>query len=157
MASSSLAGAGSEGLAALELAIRTAMTKLGASLLEDLLAMDSGHRGPRVDCGAAHQAELVSYRTKTLDTVLGPIEYRRAYYHCSDCGHRVVPATRSWDWPMRRWPRDWRRWRTGWVLRSPSPKAVDCRTPEQARQSSLGGHFSRGTGAFALSADALAQ
>ncbi|MHB2024427.1 MAG: hypothetical protein ACYCO3_14055, partial [Mycobacteriales bacterium] len=30
-------------------------------------------------------------RAKTLDTVLGPIGYRRAYYHCSDCGHGVVP------------------------------------------------------------------
>jgi hypothetical protein len=53
--------------------------------------MDSGHRGPRIDCGCGHLAEFVSYRTKTLDTVLGPIEYRRAYYHCSDCGHGVVP------------------------------------------------------------------
>jgi hypothetical protein len=74
-----------------ELAIRTAMNKLGASLLEDLLAMEPGHRGPRIDCGASHQAEFVSYRRKTLDTVLGRIEYRRAYYHCTDCGHGVVP------------------------------------------------------------------
>ena len=91
MASSSLDTAGGEGLAAVELAIRTAMTKLGASLLEDLLGMDSGHRGPRIDCGCGHLAEFVSYRTKTLDTVLGPIEHRRAYYRCSDCGHGVVP------------------------------------------------------------------
>ena len=67
------------------------MTKLGASLLEDLLAMEPGHRGPRVDCGASHQAEFVSYRTKTLDTVLGRIEYRRAYYHCADCASGVAP------------------------------------------------------------------
>jgi len=82
---------GGEGLAAVELAIRTAMTKLGASLLEGLLATDTGHRGPHLDCGAGHQARFVSYRTKTLDTVLGPIECRRAYYHCSDCGHGLVP------------------------------------------------------------------
>lgn len=67
------------------------MTTLGASLLEDLLGMDAGHRGPRVDCGASHHAEFVSYRTKTLDTVLGPIDYRRAYYHCADCADGVVP------------------------------------------------------------------
>ena len=67
------------------------MTKLGAGLLEQLLAADTGHRGQRVDCGAGHQAEFVSYRTKTFDTVLGPIECRRAYYHCADCGHGVVP------------------------------------------------------------------
>jgi len=67
------------------------MAKLGGSLLEDLLAFDTGHRGPRIDCGSGHQATFVSYRTKTLDSVLGPIELRRAYYHCADCGAGVVP------------------------------------------------------------------
>ena len=75
----------------MELAIRTAMAKLGGSLLEDLLALDTGHSGQRIDCGSGHLAEFVSYRTKTLDSVLGPIEYRRAYYYCADCGHGVVP------------------------------------------------------------------
>lgn len=67
------------------------MTKLGASLLEDLLGTDAGHRGRRIDCGAGHHAEFVSYRPKALDTVLGPIELRRAYYHCTDCHAGVVP------------------------------------------------------------------
>ena len=75
----------------MELAIRTAMTKLGAALLEDLLATDAGHRGHRVDCGTGHQAQFISYRPKALDTVLGPIELRRAYYHCTDCHAGVVP------------------------------------------------------------------
>jgi len=67
------------------------MSKLGASLLEDLLGLDSGHRGPRIDCGAGHQAEFVSYRDKNLDTVLGPVTLRRAYYHCTNCSHGMVP------------------------------------------------------------------
>jgi len=75
----------------LELAIRTAMTKLGGSLLEGLLALDTGHRGQRIDCGSGHLAEFVSYRRKTLDSVLGRIEYRRAYYDCADCSSGVVP------------------------------------------------------------------
>jgi hypothetical protein len=54
------ATAGPEGLASLELAIRTAMKNIGASLLEDLLGVDTGHRGPRVDCGSSHLAEFVS-------------------------------------------------------------------------------------------------
>ena len=78
-------GPGGQGLAAVELAIRTAMSKLGASLLEDLLGLDRGHRGSRIDCGAGHQAEFVSYRDKHLDTVLGPVTLGRAYYHCTDC------------------------------------------------------------------------
>jgi hypothetical protein len=87
----SLGGAGGDGLEAVELAIRTAMTRLGSRLLEDLLAADDGYRGPRVDCGAGHQAVFVSYRAKTIDTVLGPVDMRRAYYHCPGCGHGVVP------------------------------------------------------------------
>jgi hypothetical protein len=74
-----------------ELAIRTAMARLGAGLLEDLLAADTGYRGPRADCGAGHQAEFVSYRAKTIDTVLGPVDVRRAYYHCGQCRHGIVP------------------------------------------------------------------
>lgn len=84
-------GTGGGGLEAVELAIRTAMARLGAGLLEDLLAADTGHRGPRVNCGAGHQAGFVSYRAKIIDTVLGPVSLHRAYYHCTWCGHGVVP------------------------------------------------------------------
>ncbi len=67
------------------------MTRLGASLLEDLLATDAGYRGPRVDCGSGHQAGFVSYREKVIDTVLGPVTVRRAWYHCAACGHGLAP------------------------------------------------------------------
>jgi len=83
-------GAGG-GLDAVELAIRTARTKLGAALLERLLAADTGYRGPRADCGAGHQAVFVSYRAKTFDTVLGPVTVRRAWYHCTACGRGAAP------------------------------------------------------------------
>ena len=78
-------------MAVLETAVRAAMSALGASLLERLLAADTGHRGPRVDCGAGHQAGFVAYRVKKIDTVLGPIMLRRAYYHCRPCSHGVIP------------------------------------------------------------------
>jgi hypothetical protein len=81
VAARSLAAAG-DGLEPVELAIRTAMLKLGGRLLEDLLGMDAGHRGPRMGCGTGHQAEFVSYREKTIDTVVGPVQVRRAWYHC---------------------------------------------------------------------------
>lgn len=78
-------------MAVLETAVRAAMSALGASLLERLLAADTGHRGPRVDCGAGHQAGFLAYRVKKIDTVLGPIMLRRAYYHCRPCSHGVIP------------------------------------------------------------------
>ena len=67
------------------------MSKLGAALLEDLLGLDSGHRGSRIEAGAGHQANFISYRDKNLDTALGPVTLSRAYHHCTDCRHGVVP------------------------------------------------------------------
>jgi hypothetical protein len=60
-------------------------------VLEPLLAADGGYRGPRVPCGAGHQARFVSYRAKTIDTVLGPVTLHRAWYHCAACGHGLAP------------------------------------------------------------------
>jgi hypothetical protein len=74
-----------------ETAVRAAMTSLGAQLLEQLLDADAGHRGPRIVCGAGHVAGFVGYRSKTIDTVLGPIMLRRAYYHCPPCRRGVLP------------------------------------------------------------------
>jgi len=74
-----------------ELAIRTAMLKLGGRLLEDLLGLDGGHRGPRTGCPNGHAAEFISYRAKTIDTVVGPVRLRRAWYHCAACGHGLAP------------------------------------------------------------------
>ena len=67
------------------------MTKLGGHLLEGLLALVPGRRGPRVECGHGHRAEFVSYRPKGLDTVLGPVTLRRAWYHCTAWGHGLAP------------------------------------------------------------------
>jgi hypothetical protein len=60
-------------------------------VLEDLLTASAGHHGPAVDCGAGHQAQFVSYRDKTVDTVLGPVTMNRAWYHCRPCGHGLAP------------------------------------------------------------------
>jgi hypothetical protein len=67
------------------------MLKVGAGMLGDLLAADPGFRGTWLDCGSGHQAEFVSYRDKTFDTVLGPVVLRRAWYHCAACGHGFAP------------------------------------------------------------------
>ena len=88
MATSLAAGGGLE---AAELAIRTGLIQLGRGLLEPLLATDTGYRGPRTGCGAGHQAQFVSCRDKTVDTVLGPVTLRRAWYHCPTCGHGLAP------------------------------------------------------------------
>jgi hypothetical protein len=83
--------AAGQGLEAAEKAIRAGLIRLGAGVLEDLLAAGAGYAGPRVACGHGHQAELVSCRDKSVDTVLGPVAVRRAWYHCDQCGHGLAP------------------------------------------------------------------
>ena len=56
-----------------------------------LTVTDPGYRGPSVDCGNGHEAVFVSYRDKVIDTVLGPVTVRRAWYHCAACGHGLAP------------------------------------------------------------------
>ncbi len=73
------------------MAIRAAMTTVGASLLTGLLAGDAGYRGPRIPCGTGHLAEFVSYRDKTFGTVLGPVTASRAWYHCKACEQGLAP------------------------------------------------------------------
>jgi len=77
---------GSLDLGATEFAVRAAMHKVGSMLLEQLLNSDhGGHRGQRVACAGGHQAEFIDYRPKQLQTILGPVQVQRAYYHCPAC------------------------------------------------------------------------
>jgi len=82
---------GCAGLEAAENVIRAGLLRLGAGVLEDLLAADPGYAGPRADCGCGHRAEVVSHRDKAVDTVLGRVAIRRAWYHCTACGHGFAP------------------------------------------------------------------
>lgn len=73
-------------LGGVEFEVRAAMHKVGSVLLEQLLNSDHGGQiGPRIACGNGHQAEFVDYRSKQLQTILGDVHLRRAYYHCAQC------------------------------------------------------------------------
>ena len=71
--------------------IRAGLLKVGGGVLGDLLAADPGYRGPRVPCGRGHQAAFTGYRGKVIDTVLGPVTLRLAWYHCARCKHGMAP------------------------------------------------------------------
>jgi hypothetical protein len=64
-------------------------------MLPDALSADRGTRGSRVSCGNGHEAELESVRPKVIDTVLGPVTLRRAWYHCPKCRHGLAPRDRE--------------------------------------------------------------
>ena len=67
------------------------MLQAGCGILGKLLAADPGHRGPRADCGKGHDAVFTGYRDKVIDTVLGPVTLRRAWYHCAPCKRGLAP------------------------------------------------------------------
>ncbi len=60
-------------------------------MLGEALSADPGYRGPRVPCGRGHEAVFTGYREKVMDTVLGPVSLRRAWYHCARCEHGLAP------------------------------------------------------------------
>ena len=76
---------------AAEAVIRAGLLRLGGSMLEQVLAADRGHRGPRVPCGQGHEAVFTGYRDKVTGTVLGPVALTRAWYHCAACEHGLAP------------------------------------------------------------------
>ncbi len=78
------------------------MHRAGTVLLEQLLNGDhGGHAGQRIACGGGHQAEFIDYRSKHLQTILGDVQVRRAYYHCAQCpedgGRGVIPKDQELD------------------------------------------------------------
>ena len=84
--------AGGAGLEAAELAIRGGLAQLGRGRA----GAAAGRRSPATAArgqiaGRATRRSSSSYRDKTIDTVLGPVTIRRAWYHCSACGHGFAP------------------------------------------------------------------
>lgn len=79
------------------MAIRSSMHQVGGALLERLLGLDPGYRGPRTKCRRGHEAEFVDYRSKHVLTVLSRIRLHRGYYHCAPCQEGVIPRDAELD------------------------------------------------------------
>ncbi len=84
-------------LEASEFAIRSAMHEVGGELLGKLLNSDPGGSRAEVKCAAGHAATFVDYRSKEITTVVGQVEFRRAYYHCGECGEGILPQDEALD------------------------------------------------------------
>lgn len=83
-------------LEALEMATRAALHRVGASVLEELLAASEEIR-PQVPCGCGPSAGYHERRGKQLVTVLGRVETERAYYLCPHCHQGQSPRDRELD------------------------------------------------------------
>lgn len=91
-----IVGAGASDLATVEGAVRDGMLALGAGLLEaGLAARGTGKAGARVGCVCGATATFEGYRRKQVQTVVGWITLRRAYYVCAGCGQGYCPLDAS--------------------------------------------------------------
>jgi len=80
------------GLEAAERLVRDGMLALGGRLLEAVVAgRGTGQAGARVPCPCGGTAAFEGYRTKEVQTLVGWIGVRRAYYACPGCGHGRAP------------------------------------------------------------------
>jgi hypothetical protein len=85
-------------LAALETAARRAALRLAAHAIEQHLNQDqSDYQGPTLACSCSEEARAhyMGRRSKTVESVLGPLCLQRAYYHCSACSHGFFPRDRA--------------------------------------------------------------
>ncbi|MGH2369942.1 MAG: ISKra4 family transposase [Chloroflexota bacterium] len=72
--------------------VRDGVLAIGARLLAAVVAEQGpGKTGPRVTCACGSTARFEGYRTKQVQTVVGWISVRRAYYACAACGHGHCP------------------------------------------------------------------
>jgi len=72
--------------------VRERLLAIGAQLLEAGLAVrGTGKTGPRHACACGAEGCFVGYRTKEIQTVVGWITVRRAYYTCRACGTGQCP------------------------------------------------------------------
>lgn len=79
-----------------ETAARSCALRLAARSLENHLNADrSDYSGTERDCPCGARARYVDRRSKTFETVLGPLQLERAYYHCPACGHGFCPRDGS--------------------------------------------------------------
>ena len=79
-------------LAAAERRVRDGVLALGARLLAaGLAARGTGKAGPRVPCPCGGEAGFEGYRPKQVQTLVGWVGLRRAYYHCAGCGAGQAP------------------------------------------------------------------
>jgi hypothetical protein len=77
-------------------AARRQALRLAAHALEQRLNADtSDHAGAELPCPCGANAQYHGRHTKTFESVLGPLQLERAYYHCAQCQSGFCPRDRD--------------------------------------------------------------
>jgi len=78
---------------AVETALRSAMHQAGAAALQQLLQYSPPDAESRtIPCACGHAAHYKELRSRTVLTVLGPVELNRPYFLCDHCSQGQYPA-----------------------------------------------------------------
>jgi len=81
---------------ALEMAARRQVLRLAAHALEQRLNADvSDYVGPTLPCPCGGSAHYHGRHQKTFESVLGPLQLQRAYYHCEQCHSGFCPRDQA--------------------------------------------------------------
>jgi hypothetical protein len=83
-------------LESVETAARAGLHRAGAAMLTVLLRDSAGH-APQTACPCGAQAHYHDQRPKRLVSILGPIQWERAYYVCPQCQRGQSPRDRELD------------------------------------------------------------
>jgi hypothetical protein len=87
-----LTGGPEAGLEVVEGRVRDGVLAIGARLVEaTVAARGTGKAGARIACACGGEARCEGYRAKQVQTVVGWISVRRAYYACPGCGQGHCP------------------------------------------------------------------
>jgi hypothetical protein len=77
------------------MAARRQALRLAALALEQRLNADtSDYAGAELPCGCGATAQYHGRHQKTFESVLGPLQLERAYYHCKQCQNGFCPRDR---------------------------------------------------------------
>ena len=80
------------------MAMRAAMHQAGASALSQLLRYDPpGVEERKIPCPCGHQAHYREMRSRRVLTAVGPVEFLRPWYLCSQCHKGQCPADAALD------------------------------------------------------------
>ena len=83
-------------LEALETAVRRqALHLAGRAVAQRLNADRSDGGSSHLRCHCGQLARYAGRREKTFESVLGPLQLERAYFHCPACGHGFCPRDRQ--------------------------------------------------------------
>jgi Uncharacterised protein family (UPF0236) len=80
------------------MAARQQALRLAAHALEQRLNADtSDHVGAELPCPCGATSQYHGRHAKTFESVLGPLQLERAYYHCEQCQNGFCPRDRDLD------------------------------------------------------------